>query len=178
MSNFDRVMDFVLKWEGGLSVDPNDPGGTTKYGISQRANPDVDVPNLTVEEAKEIYRERYWDRIGGDSLDYGTALSLMDFAVHSGVGTANNYFKNHPHPYALLDARLEYLASLKNFNTYGRGWTRRILDLKRELDKEVVPLDIEIVVLYAGQEEYKFRPAKCSIGPTANGRRKLMARLF
>lgn len=55
--------DFILKtieFEGGFVNSPSDPGGMTKYGISQKYNPDVDVKNLTVDEAVRIYFERYW----------------------------------------------------------------------------------------------------------------------
>jgi lysozyme family protein len=62
MPGFERALAFTLRWEGGLSQDPDDPGGTTKYGISARAHPEVDVRNLTLEDAKEIYRKEYWER--------------------------------------------------------------------------------------------------------------------
>ena len=43
-----NIIAKVIEREGGdkLTKDPSDPGGTTKYGISQRANPDVDIENL------------------------------------------------------------------------------------------------------------------------------------
>jgi lysozyme family protein len=54
MSNFDLAVEFVLRHEGGLVHNPHDPGGTTNFGISQRAYPEVDIGNLTRDEAKEI----------------------------------------------------------------------------------------------------------------------------
>jgi lysozyme family protein len=59
---FDEIIDDVLKSEGGSKVtkDPSDPGGTTKYGISQRAYPDLDIENLSEKDAKEIYYNDYW----------------------------------------------------------------------------------------------------------------------
>ena len=59
---FDEIIDDVLKSEGGSKVtkDPSDPGGTTKYGISQRAYPDLDIENLSEKDAIEIYYNDYW----------------------------------------------------------------------------------------------------------------------
>jgi len=57
--NFERCIAFVLRHEGGYVNDPRDPGGETKYGISKRAYPGLDIKNLTEEQAKEIYRQDY-----------------------------------------------------------------------------------------------------------------------
>ena len=43
MAHFERAIDKTLAWEGGYVNDPKDPGGETKYGISKRAHPDVDI---------------------------------------------------------------------------------------------------------------------------------------
>jgi lysozyme family protein len=57
---FEDIVGAHIEIEGGLVNDPLDPGGMTKYGISKRFNPDVDVENLTIEQAKAFYHERYW----------------------------------------------------------------------------------------------------------------------
>lgn len=49
-SNFTKAMQFISKWEGEYSNDPFDPGGETKYGISKRAYPNLDIKNLTKEK--------------------------------------------------------------------------------------------------------------------------------
>ena len=56
------IADLIVR-EGGLVSDPDDRGGMTKFGISQRAHPELDIPNLTKEEAKQVYFEDYW--VGG-----------------------------------------------------------------------------------------------------------------
>jgi len=170
-------MDFVLSWEGGYVNDPRDPGGETKYGISKRAHPDVDIKNLTIEQAKAIYREEYWNRINGDELTFPEALALMDFAVHSGVPTALSYWRQSEDVWQLQKFRREHLRSLKSFNDYGRGWMRRVDAVDAVLDKEVTPTDFELVQLFVGDQVYTFRPRAVSVGRTNNGRRKLMARL-
>lgn len=87
-SAFEAAVASVLKHEGGLSVNRSDPGQITKYGISQRAHPDVDVINLTPEQAREIYRVSYWTAIRGDELPAALALCLFDSAVNQGVSAA------------------------------------------------------------------------------------------
>ena len=59
---FNDIIDDVLQSEGGpkITKDPLDPGGTTKYGISQRAYPDLDIEKLTEKDAKDIYYNDYW----------------------------------------------------------------------------------------------------------------------
>ena len=57
---FDRAFAKLLVDEGGYVNDPKDPGGETKYGISKRSYPKVDIKNLTVEQAKEIYYRDFW----------------------------------------------------------------------------------------------------------------------
>lgn len=89
MDKFDRVMEFTLRWEGGYNNIPEDPGGETNFGIAKRSNPNVDIRNLTEEGAKEIYREKYWNKIKGDSLPEPIALAVMDYAVNSGVPRAS-----------------------------------------------------------------------------------------
>jgi len=85
MDKFDRAMTFTLRWEGGLVDHPNDPGGLTNFGIAKRSHPDVDIKNLTEEKAKDIYREKYWDKVHGDALAPAVALAVMDYAVNSGT---------------------------------------------------------------------------------------------
>lgn len=86
--NFDKAFQFVLKWEGGYVNDPDDPGGETKYGISKRAYPDLDIKNLTVEQAKEIYFYDYWVKGMCDGLPAGVDLMHFDFCVNGGVKRA------------------------------------------------------------------------------------------
>lgn len=61
MDNFDRAIEVVLQHEGGYVNNPKDPGGETNYGISKKSNPTVDIKNLTRENAKTIYKARYWE---------------------------------------------------------------------------------------------------------------------
>jgi lysozyme family protein len=91
--NFDIVFDRVIGIESGYSNNPNDPGGETKYGISKRSYPDLDIKNLTREQAKEIYLRDFWNRLEMDSLPESIVYQLFDFAINSGVSTSIRYFQ-------------------------------------------------------------------------------------
>lgn len=85
---FDRAVNFTLQWEGGLSDVAQDHGGLTKYGISQRAYPRLNIRDLTLADAKEIYARDYWRPLRGDQLPPALAVICFDFAVHAGVHRA------------------------------------------------------------------------------------------
>jgi lysozyme family protein len=60
MAEFNLAVPIVLANEGGYVNDPADPGGETKYGISKRSYPGIDIKNLTVEQATAIYLKDFW----------------------------------------------------------------------------------------------------------------------
>ena len=58
--NFEEIIDHVIDHEGGYVNDPKDLGGETKYGISKRWYPEINIKDLTIDDAKNIYYEDYW----------------------------------------------------------------------------------------------------------------------
>ena len=84
--DFDTAFKRLIGHEGGLTENPNDPGGLTNYGISQRSYPNVDIRNLTVNQAKDIYQRDFWDVIG--NAHPAIKFQVFDFAVNSGINTA------------------------------------------------------------------------------------------
>ena len=88
MKNFNEIIEKVLEHEGGYVNDPKDLGGETKYGITKRFYPDVDIKNLTVEQAKEIYKKDYWDRNRVESLPQNLWHIYFDMCVNMGKRTA------------------------------------------------------------------------------------------
>ena len=85
-----QIIKEVLRREGGskLTKDPDDPGGTTKYGISKRANPDVDVENLTEDEAVVIYLDKYWKPSKASYLPESLQDMYFDMVVNFGQSRA------------------------------------------------------------------------------------------
>lgn len=79
----------VIHEEGGFVDDPADRGGKTRFGISQKSYPKLDIANLTLEQAEHIYFTDYWVSIRGDRLPHAVAFIVFDCAVNMGVGTAS-----------------------------------------------------------------------------------------
>ena len=85
---FETAVDFVLTAEGGLVDDPSDPGGLTNFGISQRAYPHLNIRELTIADAKALYRKDYWDRCSCGKLPHAIALVVFDAAVNQGASAS------------------------------------------------------------------------------------------
>jgi lysozyme family protein len=88
MARFKPAVTATITREGGDAItrDRHDPGGTTRWGISQRAFPDVDVAELTRTEAEAIYRSHYWEPVQGNGIrSQPVAEALFDTAVNMGV---------------------------------------------------------------------------------------------
>lgn len=157
MANFKEIADLVLNVEKGFSNEPWDNGGPTKYGVTigtlstwrrKRCTVD-DVKNLTLDEAYEIYREKFWVPIHGDELPFAIALLTFDSAINSGPAQAARWLQRAcgvvddgvigPKTLAAAKAydvrllskemvaqRLLFLASLPDFKQAGLGWFRRV----------------------------------------------------
>jgi hypothetical protein len=135
LNNFKRALEFTLKWEGGYVNDSNDPGGETKWGISKRAYPDLDIKTLTPERAAEIYANDYWDKAGCNNLSYPLCACVFDTAVNLGVTRAVGFLNDTSDPIVYCGRRVEYYLGLVKKNPrmqrYLRGWLNRVNDLKK-----------------------------------------------
>jgi hypothetical protein len=83
---FARAIERVLIHEGGDADDPRDVGGRTRWGISQRTYPTLDITKLTRAEAIALYRRDFWLPLQGDALPPALAFQALDAAVNHGVG--------------------------------------------------------------------------------------------
>lgn len=133
--NFDIAFDRLMGHEGGYVNDPRDPGGETKWGVSKRSYPNLDIANLTKGEAKKIFRRDFWDQVSGDALPPGVAWQLADYAYNSGASRAILAYQQidptdseSDQIMLILSERLYFLTTLKTWPTYSRGWARRIAD--------------------------------------------------
>jgi lysozyme family protein len=89
--NYNMLIDEVMGAEGGYQNGANDHGGETKYGISKRSYPHLDIPNITQDMARDIFKKDFFDKISGDKLfekNAGAAAHLADIAFNSGPGKA------------------------------------------------------------------------------------------
>lgn len=133
--SWEKSVKFVLDIEGGYVNDEKDPGGETKYGISKRAYPEVDIKSLTEEEAKAIYRRDYWDACNCDHLSIGIDTLVFDTAVNMGIGAAREILKTSPtwQDYMLqrVDRYIEISRKNANLQKFFRGWIIRCSRLSR-----------------------------------------------
>lgn len=151
MASFERAVAWVLEHEGAETDDPDDPGGRTRFGLSQRAHPTLNIAALTREQAVQVYRLRYWRKIRGGALPEALGLALMDYAVLQGTPTAVRALQGilgvpvdgvlGPRTLAAIDARppgplvrellaVRKRALLENGNRkYLAGWLSRLVDL-------------------------------------------------
>jgi hypothetical protein len=92
--SFDNAISKTLLNEGGYVNDPDDHGGETKYGISKGAHPDVDIKNLTVDQAKRIYYREYWKILNLDDVyNPEVAAKIFDICVNFGEEQAREIVK-------------------------------------------------------------------------------------
>lgn len=90
MADFSLAILVVLQHEGGAiyTDDPQDPGGGTKYGISHKSYPDLDIRNLKLEQAEDIYRHDFWNPLRLDEVQNQTlATKILDTCVNMGCTT-------------------------------------------------------------------------------------------
>lgn len=146
--SFDRAFSLVVGVEGGYSNDARDPGGETKFGISKRSYPNVDIANLTLDAAKAIYLRDYWTPVHGDELPWPLSLFVFDAAVNQGkpaaiamlqksLGVAQDGIlgvktlaaaaKSPPElcPRFMANRALRYTGT-RNFDIDGLGWFTRL----------------------------------------------------
>lgn len=149
MGMFDYFIERVLVHEGGYVNDPRDPGQETRWGISKRAYPHLDIRNLTRAQAVDIYRRDFWQRVRGDELPREVAFQALDAAVNHGIGNAVRWIQRAagvaddgvigPVTLAAVQRaqaadlvlrfnaeRLRFYAKLTTFSTFGRGWVNRV----------------------------------------------------
>lgn len=148
---FPLALSFSLKWEGGekYTNDPVDPGGETKYGISKRAYPDIDIKSLTLQEASLLYKKDYWDKIEADKIEKALAIVAFDCSVNCGVGRTKSWLvelekkakdleEEKRKARWLIQRRIAYYNDLvkkkPTFSKYIKGWLNRCNDLGKYID--------------------------------------------
>jgi lysozyme family protein len=138
-------------WTGG-KVGVGELRGTKK-GIAAASFPNLDIEHLTDAQINEIYRVKYWNRVRGDDLPPGVDLSVMDGGVNSGPSRSVKWLQavvgetqdGIAGPVTLNAAgkadaprtikahcakRLGFVRSLAIWNTFGKGWSRRIANVE------------------------------------------------
>ena len=153
---FDEAFHELLGHEGGFVDHPSDPGGATRWGVTERvaraAGYTGHMRDFPVEQAKAIYRREYWDAVKADQLPAPVRYAVFDAAVNSGVRQSARWLQRavgaaddgvigprtlalvnaaDPHKLkaALLGVRLQFMTDLSTWPAFGKGWARRIASL-------------------------------------------------
>lgn len=159
--NFDQAFERVIGHEGKFQKDPNDRGNWTsgvvgegvlkgtKFGISAMSYPELDIQNLTLEQAKSIYKKYFWDRGRVGEYEQGFMFQVFDAAVNHGFGNAirfvqravdvaddgkiGNITLGAMKSMSTTDLvmrfnaqRLKFITKLSTFERYGAGWVNRV----------------------------------------------------
>jgi lysozyme family protein len=132
--------------------------GVTKRAWEAYVGHEVDeaaMRALTPEIVKPFYKKMYWDKIKGDDLPSGVDYAAYDLAVNSGTGRAAKYLQEiagvpsdgiiGPKSLAAIQAcpagemvdalcgmRLDFLKRLPTWDTFGKGWGRRVADVEEK----------------------------------------------
>lgn len=157
---FDEAFEHLLKHEGGWVNHPDDPGGETNLGVTKNVweswvgHRVKTMKNLTPEDVKPLYKKKYWDVVKGDDLPSGVDYCVFDASVNSGPGRAAKWLQeavgafpdgaigpktlaavNAMNPIdvinAMCDTRQSFLEELVTFRIFGRGWTRRVSEVRQ-----------------------------------------------
>lgn len=154
--NFETAFARLLGHEGDFSDHPDDPGGKTRFGVTEAVARRVgyrgDMRQLPLELAQRIYREEYWTPVRADDLPATIRYAVFDAAVNSGTKQAIRWLQRAastaddgvlgPKTLAAVHAlnaealrmkilaqRLRFMTALDNWPSFSRGWARRIADL-------------------------------------------------
>ena len=163
MTHFNTAFAVVVGLEGGYVNDPRDPGGETKYGISKRAHPTLDIFNLTLEAAKETYLNQYWLPAHCDDLPWPLCLLVFDGAVNQGTDATIKLLQKASNTVQdgilgkntliaigrsvqkdlcarFMAHRAKRYIGTRNFDTYGDGWFYRLFCVALETNMMEIKL--------------------------------------
>ena len=137
--DFEKALQFILKWEGFISNHPNDPGGFTIWGISSRSYPanvarmkkriDEGKKDEAFAEAKKIYYENYWLKAKCHEHAFPLNLIMFDTAVNCGRGRANKLLEDCNGWEDYLLNRIAFYSKLKTAKYFIRGLVNRVISL-------------------------------------------------
>ncbi len=149
------IIDHILKSEGGYVNDPQDRGGETKFGISKRSYPSLDIRNLSIDQVRSIYYQDYWIQNKCHMLPLDVGIALFDSCVNQGSGWSvkalqsiagvdvDGVIGKHTIDACSLPgvcdrfllARIERYRSLPSYSRFGKGWEARVDSLRKFIEE-------------------------------------------
>lgn len=85
---FQKALHFTLSHEGGTNYHVNDRGGLTSWGISEKQYPDLNISDIGMREAVEIYEKDYWNPGKCEHMEESLAITVFDSSVNCGLRSA------------------------------------------------------------------------------------------
>lgn len=172
-ADFETSFSLLIGHEGGYTNIASDRGNWTsgvigvgrllgtKFGIAAHAYPHLDIPNLTLADAHDIYTVDYWNKAGCHDMPPRLAFVTFDCAVNNGVGRAVRFLQTitggvnvdgvyGPRTKAALERHLRgdptgtatanelhgrrifFMAGISTWRTFGLGWSRRLAKVPME----------------------------------------------
>lgn len=142
MSFFDQADSIVAGIEAGFTKDERDKGNWTggkvgvgvlkgtKYGISAASYPEIDIENLTLEQARILRKRRYWDVIGAETMPWNRALCAYDCAINQGDGAEELLAKHSgADPVEFMTQRALRYAQNPDLKEFGHSWMHRLFEI-------------------------------------------------
>ena len=161
MSSFETTFSRTIGHEGKFQANPKDRGNWTggkegvgelkgtKWGLAAMTYPHLDIANITLEQAKEIYFNDWWLKLKMDCWPNVMKYQIFDAAFNHGTGRANQFLqfaarvkddgvigpktiaavnKTDPNDLVLrfLAKRLRYFTEVKTWAEFSRGWSLRV----------------------------------------------------
>lgn len=161
MSSFETTFSRTIGHEGKFQANPKDRGNWTsgkegvgqlkgtKWGLAAMTYPDLDIANITIDEAKAIYKRDWWDKLSMERWPNVMQYQMFDAAFNHGTGRANQFLqyavkaaedgKIGPNTMAAVNAmdpndivmrflakRLRYFTEVKTWAEFSRGWSLRV----------------------------------------------------
>lgn len=158
------AVQLVIENEKGFQDDPNDRGNWTsgkigvgqlkgtKYGVSAMTYPNLDIKNLNLQAAVDLYYNDWWLKYKLDQIDPVIGYQVLDAAINHGAGNAikflqqavgftgknvdgaigtltinaTNKMQTAEVLIRFLANRLQFMTDISTFDRYGKGWSRRV----------------------------------------------------
>lgn len=160
---FLKIFSRTSESEGGFTKNSADPGNWTggavgagelkgtKFGIAANTYPNLDIENIDIEQAKEIYFHDWYEKLGIARFSSAMQFQIFDAAFNHGMHNASKIYQRavgakddgkigpktlgkaielseDDRLLRFLAYRLRFYTSLKAFDSFGRGWSNRIAD--------------------------------------------------
>lgn len=161
MSSFETTFQRTIGHEGRFQANPKDRGNWTggkegvgqlkgtKWGLAAMTYPDLDIVNITLEQAKEIYYNDWWLKLKMERWPNVMKYQMFDAAFNHGTGRANQFIQfsvrvkedgiigsktvtavnmTDPNDIVMrfLAKRLRYFTEVNTWKEFSKGWTLRV----------------------------------------------------